>query len=594
MVLVHATTIAMGRDDHPKASNSSSKRRPTRYSTTLCYMLGVASVIVTQWFWNSGSRSPLHVDQDLRLASSTHPLKFIFLSKKRQTIASNMDDIVSVPPQSISSDNANPQSTKARVSTPNSSSPTSQQQHVLSSTSTRSVYDDAAIDETGTNGIFPFNFKRVGWWPNGYKVVDQGECHAGGSGAPVTMLIEDEVPETQSETDTIRRPTERFCLPKENRLVDVQPDSEGCRPVGVWQGPHGTGRIGNQLYALGRALTIALMHDVSVVAYSNNKNIRRMHVPLDGSYMCLKEPSQYGRQISSTIARLRESYPGSGKRNPLSSNCSIRGWGPSDTIHLQYHEKEVQVVRTQETVRQRKLCPGYTCAFPAICGNLLPKGQKDEFSTLRFRAAMLTLALPRLWIHPANDISRRTLVIHLRSGDILSNGAGAKWQQPPLIWYKFIIEKYHNTDPVIICTENHGPADGSGGTPVAHALLAWRPTQISMPESDLDRDASLILGAYNLVLSPSSFGISLATANPNVERLYLSGTSEYHQDAMQSGWPSTQESHNGTTIVWVRTNYKWRFKTEQVKGHKMVNETFEYQLSYDVQPTVEEYLPPLL
>lgn len=48
---------------------------------------------------------------------------------------------------------------------------------------------------------------------------------------------------------------------------------------------------------------------------------------------------------------------------------------------------------------------------------------------------------------------------------------------------------------MIICTENHGAADGvTGGNPVVDALLEWRPT-IQSPSNDLATDISIILGA---------------------------------------------------------------------------------------------------
>eukprot|EP00039_Didymoeca_costata_P015202 m.254573 g.254573 ORF g.254573 m.254573 type:complete len:202 (+) comp16173_c0_seq17:818-1423(+) len=98
---------------------------------------------------------------------------------------------------------------------------------------------------------------------------------------------------------------------------------------------------------------------------------------------------------------------------------------------------------------------------------------------------------------------------------------GVKYWQPPLEFYKYIIENFHKNAPVVICTEVHGAADGYvGGSPVVEKLLEWRKS-IQFPDADLVQDVGIMLGAKYLVLSHSSFSENLAIMSPNVQRVYM-------------------------------------------------------------------------
>lgn len=105
-----------------------------------------------------------------------------------------------------------------------------------------------------------------------------------------------------------------------------------------------------------------------------------------------------------------------------------------------------------------------------------------------------------------------------------------------LAYYKYIIETFHPSDPVHICTENHGAADGkAGGNPVVAALLAWRPAQITMPPGSLADDAAILLGARFLVEATSSFSWVMAAMNPRLERVYRPIYGRFRPDGTPMG-----------------------------------------------------------
>ena len=113
---------------------------------------------------------------------------------------------------------------------------------------------------------------------------------------------------------------------------------------------------------------------------------------------------------------------------------------------------------------------------------------------------MIQYPLPQLFFSPVVLPDPDTLVIHVRSGDVMREKPGVKYSQPPLEFYKYVITTFHNDSPIIICTEVHAAADGkTGGNPVVEALLRWRPS-ILFPDNGLRFDAGVVLGARHLVV----------------------------------------------------------------------------------------------
>ena len=141
------------------------------------------------------------------------------------------------------------------------------------------------------------------------------------------------------------------------------------------------------------------------------------------------------------------------------------------------------------------------------------------------RRGLQQFVLPRFMAPPMPQQDPDTLVIHIRSGDVMnSKASGSKYWEPPLKFYKHIIRKYHNDAPILIITEKHIPsADGTGGNPVVEALLAWRPKQIMFPPAHLLNDLGAALGTVPFCVTDykvecgecgESFSLSLSSPSP--------------------------------------------------------------------------------
>ena len=138
-------------------------------------------------------------------------------------------------------------------------------------------------------------------------------------------------------------------------------------------------------------------------------------------------------------------------------------------------------------------------------------------TSLLLSNALARYVLPNFLVRPA-ELADNVLVIHFRSGDVMRNTRGVKYWQPPLKYYKYIIDTFHPTDDIVLATEEHGAADGVvGGNPVVEQLLRWRPS-IRFPPADFRGDVSTLLGARSLVQAISSFSATLAIMSPRLRR----------------------------------------------------------------------------
>lgn len=355
-------------------------------------------------------------------------------------------------------------------------------------------------------------------------------------------------------------------------------DERQCAPVGLRAGPHGTGRYGNQLLAIGRAATIADALNVSLTVPTYNRAARG-HV-LTSPLVCI-DPS---RRFPVPLAE------------PTRLDLNLAFDGP-------WHQPD-GCMATPELSRADNAnlpgCPGFACQDIVSCGGPPYYARKqgrnrgDSHSVLRFRHAMVTHVLPVLFAQPQQLADQDTLILHIRSGDAMVDSRGYHPPQPPLAIYKRVISTYHDTDPVIICTERGSAvADGkAGGNPVVGALLRWRPNQIRLSGSNPSaaHDAAVILGARYLFAGPSSFSMTLASAAPFLRRLYINGPGIFPTDTVAAplGWPPTGNSSGGTTLVDVRDQ-----TYAPVAGN--VSATFERMLKYKPPPefSFKEY-PPVL
>ena len=115
--------------------------------------------------------------------------------------------------------------------------------------------------------------------------------------------------------------------------------------------------------------------------------------------------------------------------------------------------------------------------------------------------------LPKIKVNP-ND-----LFIHIRSGDIFNYrpSKDIDYAQPPLCFYQSILNKYIFKKIYIICENRKNP--------IINLLIKEFP-QIILANNPLEVDISLIVNAYKIVASTSSFLATLIIINENLKVLW--------------------------------------------------------------------------
>ena len=149
------------------------------------------------------------------------------------------------------------------------------------------------------------------------------------------------------------------------------------------------------------------------------------------------------------------------------------------------------------------------------------------------------------------------LYIHIRSGDIFTKYAHPLYSQPPLCFYQKIIKenKYNN---IFLLSNGHE-------NPCVDALLKLYP-KIKYIHGSLNDDISVIINCYNLVLSISTFTLTLINLNNNLNNLYFYKIIDYNITKTNITMHIMNPSSKYTKLM----KRKWRNTTEQLK--LMLNE----------------------
>ncbi|MHA1381580.1 MAG: hypothetical protein ACTSRG_24700 [Candidatus Helarchaeota archaeon] len=135
-------------------------------------------------------------------------------------------------------------------------------------------------------------------------------------------------------------------------------------------------------------------------------------------------------------------------------------------------------------------------------------GYHAKFSDMRM--ILRDYINPILSVEPVNFIDKNTLVINIRSGDIfLENTPHRKFFQPPLSFYKYVIN-HNNYDDIIIVTER------DLRNPCIRGLLRFN-KDIRVTAPSPVKAASIILKARHLVLGTSSFCLMLSLLSKNIK-----------------------------------------------------------------------------
>ena len=106
----------------------------------------------------------------------------------------------------------------------------------------------------------------------------------------------------------------------------------------------------------------------------------------------------------------------------------------------------------------------------------------------------------------------KDLYINIRSGEIFTSVINKFYSQPPLCFYKKIINESNYRNYYILANGHENP--------VIDKLLSLYP-YIKYIHGSIEDDISIIINAYNFVLSISTFPLTLIYLNNNLLNLYI-------------------------------------------------------------------------
>ena len=141
------------------------------------------------------------------------------------------------------------------------------------------------------------------------------------------------------------------------------------------------------------------------------------------------------------------------------------------------------------------------------CTDPTPLLMKKYFNTYIFK--ILNFNIER-----KIDADDNILHIHIRAGDVFQgNGAHPAYIQPPLRYYKDIIESKKWEKIIVIYQDN--------GNPCVQALKNIKYKNIIFESNSLEKDLNILLKANHLVLGFGTFGLLLYFLNYNLKHIYI-------------------------------------------------------------------------
>ena len=196
---------------------------------------------------------------------------------------------------------------------------------------------------------------------------------------------------------------------------------------------------------------------------------------------------------------------------------------------------------------------------------------KEEVRINYLRDEIL-LNLPKMETH------EKDLYIHIRSGDAFDKEPLSLYAQPPLCFYNNILKNFKFRNIYIISSDTQNP--------IIFKLLDEFPN-ICFMQNNIKQDISLLINAYNIVNSVSSFVNSIIQLNYNL--LYLWEYNIYHIDEKVKHFFHDFNIHpyNNYTVFrmepsscYLNKMYKWKNIRSQIYlmlKEKCVNEFIIYR-----------------
>ena len=158
---------------------------------------------------------------------------------------------------------------------------------------------------------------------------------------------------------------------------------------------------------------------------------------------------------------------------------------------------------------------------------------------------------------PTNTTDPNYLYIHMRAGDIFIKSILPGYSQPPLCFYRKIITE-NKYKYIFLLSNGHE-------NPFVDALLKLYPN-IKYIHGSVNEDLSVIINAYNLVVSISTFSFRIINLNGNLNNLYFYKIIDYNITNINLAMHIMNKSSKYELLL----KGKWRNTTEQF--NLMMNE----------------------
>ena len=182
---------------------------------------------------------------------------------------------------------------------------------------------------------------------------------------------------------------------------------------------------------------------------------------------------------------------------------------------------------------------------------------KPEIKIHNFRNAILH-NLPKM------NTSKNELFIHVRSGNIFNSYIHHLYSQPPLCFYKRVLINFNElllnfTNIYLIAQDNNNP--------VINELIKKYPS-IKNTRSSMKEDIALLINAYNIVCSISSFLSSILQLNYNFEYLWDYNIYRNEEKIRHFHYDFNELPHNNFTIFRMEPSKKYKEKMYEWKSSR--------------------------
>ena len=161
---------------------------------------------------------------------------------------------------------------------------------------------------------------------------------------------------------------------------------------------------------------------------------------------------------------------------------------------------------------------------------------------------------------PLINISDNYLYIHVRSGDIFKLKVNRYYAQPPLCFYEQIL-RYNNFSKVYIIA--------SDKRNLIIEKLINHFNNIIFSQNSLKYDISMLINAYNIVSSISSFLNLIIQLNVNLKFLWDFNIYKLSEKILLFHYDLYKYPHNNFTIFRMEPSSKYRTKMYLWKNNKM-------------------------